>query len=78
MSSFVIILTYRYEGIITDRRRGNDPEWEKNEDVRLNPESIAKVCLSILLSAFPDLRRCSVPVIFVLGRPGSFCLDLGA
>jgi len=31
-------------GIITDRSRGyrNDPKWEVNEDVRLNPESIAK------------------------------------
>lgn len=37
--------------IITDRVResfGNDPEWEKNEDVRLNPESIAKVLSSSL------------------------------
>lgn len=35
-------------GILTDRSKGyrNDPEWERNEDVRLNPESIAKVSLS--------------------------------
>jgi len=31
-------------GIITDRSRAmrNNPEWEQNEDVRLNPDSIAK------------------------------------
>jgi len=31
-------------GIITDKTKSfrNNPEWEKNEDVRLNPDSIAK------------------------------------
>ena len=31
--------------ILTDRvkERRNDSEWEKNEDIRLNPESIGEV-----------------------------------
>lgn len=36
-------------GILTDRSRSfrNDPAWEQNPDVRLSPESIARVCLSL-------------------------------
>ena len=30
-------------GILTDRSRGRGPEWESNPDIRLDPESIAKV-----------------------------------
>ena len=30
-------------GILTDRSATRPDEWKKNEDVRLNPESIAKV-----------------------------------
>ena len=32
-------------GVLTDRsrdHRGNDSEWEKNANVRLNPDSVAK------------------------------------
>lgn len=43
---FSLLRTYKDQDIITDRvkeRYAKGPEWEKNEDVRLNPESIAKV-----------------------------------
>ncbi|TFK22517.1 short-chain dehydrogenase/reductase SDR [Coprinopsis marcescibilis] len=36
-------------GILTERsRKQKDPEWQKNEDVRLNPESIAKSYLYLV------------------------------
>ena len=39
--------------ILTDRNksRRNDPEWEKNLDARLSPESIADACLFVFDSA---------------------------
>lgn len=45
-SFFSFPRTHKDQDIITDRvkeRYAKGPEWEKNEDVRLNPESIAKV-----------------------------------
>lgn len=42
-------LNYILTGILTDlsRDRRNDPEWEKNPDVRLNPDGIAEVAFAL-------------------------------
>ena len=47
--------------ILTDRNksRRNDPEWDKNLDVRLSPESIANVCLFVFDSAQTE-NACSL------------------
>lgn len=73
----VVIL---FLGILTDRSkeyRGN-AEWAQNEDVRLNPESIAKVSLTFLMLMHPIEVRALSSVVSLSCKPRSLRLDLGA
>lgn len=77
--SFSFFNTYAHPNIVivTDRvrERRNDPTWEQNEDVRLSPESIAKVRYITLSHHLYDAK--SRTVLSLPRESGPHRVDLG-
>lgn len=65
--------------ILTDNQRNrNTKEWEKNEDIRLDPDAIALVRRITSTFSRYSTEHILPPGVSVRRRPASFRLDVGA